>query len=414
MRKLLILILVLGIASAANAAFSIVGPTEINKDDTVTIDIISDSAAGQVAYLSFKYVSEGGFDLSNPRSPFLPPPIPPIPTPDDSIEFELVFASPDLMPGIWFEVDLTCLKAGVDVLVELYDSALPPSLLDSLTIHQVSGPYASNPNPADGAVITGEIYVDNIWTKLIFVPGATAVKHTGYFSDNYDDVTNRIEDANLGAPPYAAVPGWEYTFFAGNPAVPPAVETLLRSTKYYWCVDETDAMGTTFPGDIWDFAVQGFKAFAPNPPDGAVVSGPDVLLSWLPGFGVTEHDVYLGTDFDDVNNAIYDPINPPPEYIGTVTEPNILVTGLSDNTTYYWRVDEISGRFPPPLGGGTYYLGDVWSFTVTEGKAQADFPADGAVIPGDIVMIIYGPSLFSFRERPRSSIRVISATITMM
>jgi hypothetical protein len=164
---------------------------------------------------------------------------------------------------------------------------------------------------------------DYIWTKLIFVPGATAVKHTGYFSDDYSKVESRAEDANLWSPPYAAVPGWEYTFFAGNPQVPPANQTLIRSTKYYWTVDETDALGTTYPGEIWEFGVQGFKAFAPGPPDGAVGIDTTVLLSWLPGFGVTEHDVYIGTNFDDVNDAKFNPINPPPEYIGTVTEPNI-------------------------------------------------------------------------------------------
>ncbi|MHC4099086.1 MAG: hypothetical protein ACYSU3_23900, partial [Planctomycetota bacterium] len=66
--------------------------------------------------------------------------------------------------------------------------------------------------PADGAVIDGDETGDNIWTKLIFIPGATAVEHTGYFSDNYDDVANRIEDANLGHPPFGSTPGWEYTF----------------------------------------------------------------------------------------------------------------------------------------------------------------------------------------------------------
>jgi hypothetical protein len=142
MKKLLILMLVLGMASAANAALSIVGPTEINKDDMVTIGVVSDSVTDQSAYLVFGYVSEGGFELSNPRSPIIPPPIPPIPTPDDTIEFELIFSQDPnpYPPGIWFEVDLTCLKAGVDVFVEMYDSASPYPLIDSLTIHQIPEP----------------------------------------------------------------------------------------------------------------------------------------------------------------------------------------------------------------------------------------------------------------------------------
>ncbi|MHC4312577.1 MAG: LamG-like jellyroll fold domain-containing protein, partial [Planctomycetota bacterium] len=225
------------------------------------------------------------------------------------------------------------------------------------------GSYASAEFPADGEVIMGDIAGANIWTKLIFVPGATAVEHTGYFSDDYSKVESRAQDANLGHPPYGSTPGWEYTFFAGNPAVGPADESLVRGTKYYWTVDETDAMGTTFPGEIWEFTIQDYKACCPNPPDGAVDIDTTVLLSWVPGFGVEEHDVYIGTNFDDVNNTVYDPMNQPPEFLVTVVESNYIVTGLSNNTTYYWRVDEVNHRMPPPIGGGMYYKGDVWSFT---------------------------------------------------
>jgi hypothetical protein len=141
MKKLLILLLVLGMASTANAALFLDGPTELNKDDMATIGVVSDSSDDEAAYLVFGYVSEGGFELSNPRSPIIPPPIPPIPTPDDTIEFELIFAqTPEpIPPGVWFEVDLTCLKAGVDVFVELYDGS-SFEMIDSLTIHQVPEP----------------------------------------------------------------------------------------------------------------------------------------------------------------------------------------------------------------------------------------------------------------------------------
>ncbi len=142
MKKLLIVLLVLGMASAANAALLLDGPTTIDKGDTVTIGVVSDSATDEIAKLVFGYVSEGGFELSNPRSPIIPPPIPPIPTPDDTIEFELIFAqTPEpIPPGVWFEVDLKCLKAGVDVFVELYDGSAPYPLIDSLTIHQIPEP----------------------------------------------------------------------------------------------------------------------------------------------------------------------------------------------------------------------------------------------------------------------------------
>ena len=74
----------------------------------------------------------------------------------------------------------------------------------------VSGKTA-NDSPADGAVIPGDDYPftgepTHIWTTLDFIPGATAVKHTGYCSENYDDVLLRVQDANLGDPPNPSAP----------------------------------------------------------------------------------------------------------------------------------------------------------------------------------------------------------------
>ncbi|NIR67802.1 MAG: hypothetical protein GWO10_29475 [candidate division Zixibacteria bacterium] len=217
-------------------------------------------------------------------------------------------------------------------------------------------------------MISGNLALENIWTRLIFFPDASAVKHTGYFSDDYSDVAGRVQDANLGEPPYEHISGWEYTFFAGNPQVPPADETLVRGAKYYWTVDETDALGNTLAGDVWEFIIQDFKASFFNPPNEAIFVETDVLLSWVPGFGVEEHDVYLGTDLDSVELAEYDSSFPPPEYVGTTQEPNIFVTGLASDTKYYWRVDEVSGRLPHPFNGGTIHKSDVWGFTtVPEG-----------------------------------------------
>ncbi|MHC4655209.1 MAG: LamG domain-containing protein, partial [Planctomycetota bacterium] len=96
---------------------------------------------------------------------------------------------------------------------------------------------ATPKDPLDGEEIEGEDYPDDppythIWTMLIFNPGPTAVKHTGYFSDDYSKVYTRHQDANLGSPPYP-FPGWEYIYFAGNPEVGTATDTLVRGKTYY-------------------------------------------------------------------------------------------------------------------------------------------------------------------------------------
>jgi hypothetical protein len=230
---------------------------------------------------------------------------------------------------------------------------------------------AHTPSPADGAVITGEEieYPPDsgnwyIWTMLIFNPGPTADPdpnlHRAYFSKNRDDVANRVQDANLGPPPYASTPGFETKYYAGNPLIPPANDTLVRGMNYYWCVDETDADGHTYPGDIWEFTIQGYYAFAPSPPDNAILVDPNVVLSWSEGYGVQDHDIYLGTSRDDVNNA--DANDATGIYRGFGSNPQYQCTGLEYLTTYYWRIDEVQGRLPP-LFPGTIYKGDVWSFT---------------------------------------------------
>jgi hypothetical protein len=221
--------------------------------------------------------------------------------------------------------------------------------------------------PYDGGVIVGDevthLGEDYIWTKLMFIPGATTVSHVGYFHEDLSKVESRDPAAYLGAPPYATIPGWEYTLFAGNPQVPPANYTLVRGTKYYWAVDSNDALDNWFSSDTWEFAVQGYYAFAPSPPNEATLVSRDVFLSWLPGYGSEDHDIYMGTSWEDVNNAEYDALNPPPEFVISRKDPNYPMTELEGDTKHYWRVDEVIGRMPPPIGGGTYYKGEVWCFT---------------------------------------------------
>jgi subtilisin family serine protease len=230
---------------------------------------------------------------------------------------------------------------------------------------------AHTPSPADGAVIPGgEIEYPPgsgnwyIYTRLDVVPGPTADPdpnvRRAYFSNNRDDVVNRVQDANLGPPPYASTPAFETTYYAGNPTVAPANDTLVRGTTYYWCVDETDADGYKFPGDIWEFTIQPFYAFAPNPPNDAIFVNPNVVLSWGEGYGAQEHDIYLGTSWDDVNNA--DANDTTGIYKGYRNYSNYPCSNLELSTRYYWRIDEVQDRIPL-LFPGIIYKGDVWSFT---------------------------------------------------
>ncbi len=100
-------------------------------------------------------------------------------------------------------------------------------------------------------------------------------------------------------------------------------------------------------------------ASVPNPANGEVEVLPDGILSWEPGPFDDTHNVYLGTDFNDVNEA--DTTDPrdvlvSPNQAASTYKP----TALEFGQTYYWRVDEVNA---PPTDT-TVYKGDVWSFTV--------------------------------------------------
>ncbi|MHC4633354.1 MAG: discoidin domain-containing protein, partial [Planctomycetota bacterium] len=81
----------------------------------------------------------------------------------------------------------------------------------------------------------------------------------------------------------------------------------------------------------------------------------DVVLNWTPGPFAASHNVYLGTNFDDVSNAdASSPLLVSPAQAANSYDPG----RLDFNTTYYWRVDEVNA--PPD---STVFKGSIWNFT---------------------------------------------------
>jgi len=94
----------------------------------------------------------------------------------------------------------------------------------------------------------------------------------------------------------------------------------------------------------------------------------DVILVWTPGEYAATHDVYFGSNFEDVNSAgrTSDPqgILVSQDQLDTSYDPFGFAQGgpnglLAYGQTYYWRVDEVNA--PPD---STIYPGEIWSFTV--------------------------------------------------
>ncbi|MHC4426111.1 MAG: LamG domain-containing protein, partial [Planctomycetota bacterium] len=134
-------------------------------------------------------------------------------------------------------------------------------------------------------------------------------------------------------------------------------------------------------------------ASSPNPDGGTDVCPNDVQLSWTPGGNVNDvngHDVYFGTDYDDVRDAnrtnhpgllYYSRGQDSNEY----PEDGNPLLGLELMTTYYWRVDEVND--------GNTWTGSIWSFTTEDGNARDPDPVVGFVgLSPDANVLSWTPS----------------------
>jgi hypothetical protein len=157
--------------------------------------------------------------------------------------------------------------------------------------------------------------------------------------------------------------------------------------SYSGSVDEVGFFNTVLPrGDIEEIMNDGLGGITvqplarrPNPKDGAIYENTWVSLTWIPGAFAVSHDVYLGDNFNEVNNGTHDSET----FRGNqgldvlyfvagfagVPYPDGLVPG----TTYYWRIDEVNNT-----NAESPWKGNVWSFTVSSKKAYEPYPADGA------------------------------------
>ncbi|MBN1806231.1 MAG: hypothetical protein JW837_13365 [Sedimentisphaerales bacterium] len=109
------------------------------------------------------------------------------------------------------------------------------------------------------------------------------------------------------------------------------------------------------------------KAALPNPSNGAVDLPRNTNLSWKPGIYADKHNVYFGTDVNDVNEA--SPTDPRGVLAGENHNTVIFGPGLLDfDRTYYWRVDEVNDAEP-----NSPWKGNVWSFSTASFIVVEDF-----------------------------------------
>jgi len=113
------------------------------------------------------------------------------------------------------------------------------------------------------------------------------------------------------------------------------------------------------------------SAFGPSPKDGAMAGETAVQLTWHPGEFASSHEVYFAESFEDVNEALVEPVAAADASL-TVGAASPYAAGLTPGQTYYWRVDEVNDLHPD-----SPWRGDVWSFWVQPVIAWDPSPADG-------------------------------------
>jgi hypothetical protein len=131
-------------------------------------------------------------------------------------------------------------------------------------------------------------------------------------------------------------------------------------------------------------------ARAPKPADGSMLESTWTTLTWRPGDFAVSHDVYVGDNFDDVNDGAEG------TFVGNQTKTDIIVGfptfpipgGLVPGTTYYWRIDEVNDTEP-----NSPWKGNVWSFWIQPNKAYDPIPADGVKYVLPDVTLSWTPGL---------------------
>ena len=200
------------------------------------------------------------------------------------------------------------------------------SLMDNVRLEVVDRGVAWRPSPTDGAVNVAQP-VKLIWSPGDFVQSTAG--HKVYLGTDYNDVNGRlISSVDIDVNSYSPGPlVWEQT--------------------YYWAVDEVNDV-ENWPGSVWSFTVVGAKASDPSPANHAEEVSPLAKLSWVAGGEADSHELYLSTDFNDVNERLIDP---------AILDVNSYEPNLSMAQEYYWAVDEVN------MAAATQrWYGDVWTF----------------------------------------------------
>ncbi len=148
-----------------------------------------------------------------------------------------------------------------------------------------------------------------------------------------------------------------------------AVSGLNNNTVYYWRVNATNASGTSAYSVAWSFTTLGLASPSPptlsSPSNGATGASITPTLSWNASTGAASYQLQVSTSSSFATTVVNQ---------SGITATSYAVSGLTNNTVYYWRVNATNA-------GGTSAYSSSWSFTTIVAAPSAptlSSPSNGA------------------------------------
>ena len=186
------------------------------------------------------------------------------------------------------------------------------------------------------------------WVRDLYVNGAKVLDNLG--AEGLDGNSSLYTNAQQDEGQFTIISDADATAYAGCELDNFAFVAAALSDE------EVEDLGPYSTRGI--FGIVGL-ATDPLPADEATDILRDTALSWLAAETAQTHDIYLGTNWDDVNDASRNDsgnVLVSQDQSQTAYQPPAV---LEYDQTYYWRIDEVNGA-----PDHTVFKGKVWSFTV--------------------------------------------------
>ncbi|MDI3319216.1 LamG-like jellyroll fold domain-containing protein [Pinibacter soli] len=240
----------------------------------------------------------------------------------------------------------------IEVYVNSLLSTVPPALIKAPSNVTLTATSAELPAPNSTVVVK---WTDNESTETFFV---------------LERSTDGVTYADINHP---AANSTTYTDNTG----------LIPNTTYYYrlkTVSGTDASGYSVPVSVTTPPIPSAPTVAANPTPAngfqyAEISGGKLTLKWTGSANTVTYQVFFGTSPTALTKKAD---------VAYVAAPSYDITGLVENTTYYWRIDAINAK------GSA--VGNVWSFRTTKS------------IPAGLV------GFWSFDETSGDDLRVVDSS----